>query len=342
MTEEAKPSGRGSMMAWVGILLSLVAVAILLWRVDFNAMKTALASAELLWLLPAVTVFGVLFLFRAWRWSILLGNAPFWPTFHANNIGYMLNVTLPLRMGEIARVFVVSRIGGVGVARAFSIAVVERLIDLATVVVLFAIFAQFIPMGPSFNRAATVGLVAVLLSVAGGVFVVVKGDAVERIAKPRLARLGEARAEAVLKRFREVVEGFRSLGSVRAMAMTGVLTVAIWATTIVFAALCMRAFLPAHTELGPAGLVVVVANLGGAVPSAPGGLGIVQGFATSALVVPFKIPEPEALAFVLVWSLGSQALCVVLGLGSMTRIGMSFSEIRKGATLKNDAKDPPP
>ncbi|MBS2019067.1 MAG: flippase-like domain-containing protein [Deltaproteobacteria bacterium] len=332
MTEEAKPKSRGSLMAWVGGALSLVAVGILVWRVDFKDVKTALASAELVWLVPAVAIFVALFLVRSWRWSLMLGHSPYWATFHANNIGYMLNVTLPLRMGELARVFVVSRIGKVGVAHAFSIAIVERLLDLGAVVVLFAIFAQFIPMGPSFNRAATVGLVVVLASVAAGILVVVKGDAVERIARPWLARLGEARADAVMKRFHEVVQGFRSLGSLRAVLMTSVLTVAIWGMTIIFTALCMRAFLAAHTAVGPAGLVVVVANLGGAVPSAPGGLGIVQGFATSALVVPFKIPESEALAFVLVWSLGSQVMCVVLGLLSMTRVGLSFSEIRRGAT----------
>lgn len=337
MTEEAKPSGGGSKMAWIGLFVSLVAVGILVWRIDFKDVKTALTSAQLGWLVPAVAVFVVLFVFRAWRWSLMLGNAPFWATFHANNIGYMLNVTLPLRMGEIARVFVVSRIGNVGMARAFSIALVERLLDLGTVVVLFAIFAQFIPMGPTFNRAATIGLVAVLASVVAGILVVVKGDAVERIARPRLQRFGEARAEAVLKRFHEVVEGFRSLGSARAIAMTAFLTICIWGTTIVFAALCMQAFLPAHNAVGPAGFVVVAANLGGAVPSAPGGLGIVQGFATSALVVPFKIPESDALAFVLVWSLGAQVLCVVLGLVGMTRIGMSFSEIRRGATGKPEA-----
>lgn len=335
--EKAPAKRGGAIMAYVGIALSLVAVGILVWRVDFDAMKRALASAELIWLVPAVAVFVVMFLFRAWRWSVMLGDSPYWATFHANNIGYMLNVTLPLRMGEIARVFVVSRIGGVGVARAFSIAFVERLLDLGAVVVLFAIFAQFIPMGPSFNRAATVGLVVVLASVLAGVLVVVKGGAVERIARPRLARFGEARAEMVLKRFREVVEGFRSLGSLRAILMTSALTIVIWVATILFAAICMRAFLPAHTALGPSGLVVVVANLGGAVPSAPGGLGIVQGFATSALVVPFHIPESEALAFVLVWSLGSQGLCVLLGLLGMTRVGLSFSEIRKGSTLKNDS-----
>lgn len=342
---QAKPKSRaGSGLAWIGMGISLVAVAILVWKIDFSAVKTALARAELVWLAPAVAVFIGIFILRAWRWSVLLGGTPFWPTFHANNIGYMLNVTLPLRMGEIARVFVVSRAGGVGMAKAFSIAFVERLLDLGAVVVMFAVFAQFIPMGPSFERAATMGLVAVVGAVIGGLVVVWKGDAVAHWVRPRLLRFGEARADALIARFREVVDAFRSLGTLQSIARVGALTVAVWAMTILCAAISMRAFLPGHADFAKAGLVVVVANLGGAVPSAPGGLGIVQGFATSALVIPFHVPEGEALAFVLVWTLGSQALCVLLGLGGMTRVGMSFSEIRAGAEKggKSDSEAPPP
>ena len=74
-----------------------------------------------------------------------------------------------------------------------------------------------------------------------------------------------------------------------------------------------------------------MANLGGALPSAPAGLGVVQGFATSALVLPFGIEESRALAFVLVWTLGQQLVLLVLGFVSIGRVGLSFREIRAAA-----------
>jgi uncharacterized membrane protein YbhN (UPF0104 family) len=102
----------------------------------------------------------------------------------------------------------------------------------------------------------------------------------------------------------------------------------------------MRAFLP--TDADRAGLVVVMSNLGGALPAAPGGLGIVQGFATSALVLPYGVPEDKALAFVLVWSLAQQLIIIVLGLLSMGRLGMRWGELRTGARGAAQAREVPP
>jgi len=70
-----------------------------------------------------------------------------------------------------------------------------------------------------------------------------------------------------------------------------------------------------------AGLMLVTTNLGGALPSAPGGLGIVQGFAKTSLVIPSNLPEEPAVAFVFAWSLGQQLLLIVLGLISLARVG---------------------
>lgn len=315
---------------WIGAATSVVALGLLFSRIRLRELGAALASANPAWLVAALGVFLFMFVMRAWRWSVLLGGTPFWPTWHANIIGYFFNATLPLRAGEVARGYVISKIGGVSLTRALSIAVAERLVDLATVVLLFAGFAQRIPMRPAFTRAATVGSIAVVLAVLVGVVVVVKGAAIERaLAKP-LARFGEERSAAVLGKLAQIRESLAALRDMRTFLQVLVLTAAVWFLTIAFAWLCMRAFLPEGT-FEQAGLVVVIGNLGGALPSAPGGLGIVQGFATSALVVPFSVDESTAVAFVLTWSLGAQLLLIGLGLVSLGRVGLSFREIREGS-----------
>jgi uncharacterized protein (TIRG00374 family) len=319
---------------WFGVAVSVVAVTLLLWRVSFHDLATALASANPVWFIPAVAIFFGMFALRAWRWSILLGGTRFAATWHANMIGYFFNMTLPLRLGEIARAYVVSKNEKVTMTRALSAVVVERLLDLGTVVLLFALFALRIPMRPAFMHAATVGSIAMVLGVLFGVLFVVKGEAIERALAPRLAPLGKARIDALFSRFGQIREGLRSIGGARRMAQCLVLTVLVWSVTIVLAAVCLRAFLSDVDLLSRAGLVVVMANLGGALPSAPAGLGIVQGFATSALVVPFGVPEHTALAFVLVWSLTQQLILIAFGFVSIGRLGLSIGEIRASAQSK--------
>ncbi|MBX3229824.1 MAG: flippase-like domain-containing protein [Labilithrix sp.] len=328
----SRPSNRP---IWIGALSSVVALLLLFWRVRLRDLGTAIAGAHSGWLVLAAAVFFVMFLVRAWRWSLMLGKTPFWATWHANIIGYFFNMTLPLRVGELARGYVISKSGGITLTRAMSIVIAERLVDLAAVLLLFAGFALRIPMRPAFTRAATIGSAAVVLALVAAVVVVVKGAAIERLLERRLARFGEARAKAVTSKLTQIRESLQAIGAPRILAPTLLLTAVVWLLTIAFCWLCMKAFLPEGT-FEQAGLVVVIGNLGGALPSAPGGLGIVQGFATSALVVPFGIDESVAVAFVFVWSLGAQLALIALGFVSLGRVGLSFREIRAGAARGGD------
>lgn len=324
----ARGSSSRTVAVAVGIAVSVVAVVILLWRISFHDLATALAGADLAWLAPALVVFIVMFALRAWRWSLLLGGTPLAATWHANLIGYFFNITLPLRLGELARAYVISKNGAVTMTRALAAILVERLIDLASVLLLFAWFAHLVPMRASFTRAATLGSVGVVVCVIGTALMVVKGEALERAIAPRL---DPRKAELWLSRSRQIREALRAVGSRKRLAQSLALTVLIWAATILVASLCLRAFLPQDSDVTRSGLVVVMANLGGALPSAPAGLGVVQGFATSALVLPFGIEESRALAFVLVWTLSQQLVLLVLGFVSIGRVGLSFREIRAAA-----------
>ena len=55
-------------------------------------------------------------------------------------------MTLPARLGEVARAFVVNDRTKIPVAKVLSSIVVERLLDLAVVLGMFAVSAQFIEM----------------------------------------------------------------------------------------------------------------------------------------------------------------------------------------------------
>jgi len=317
--------------AWqvaVGLLVSAVALVVTFRHVNLGDFGRALASAHLVWLVPALACFFVTFALRALRWAVLLGGTPFWTTFQALNVGYMMNSILPLRVGEVGRAYVLCEQTGMRMARALSSVVVERVIDLASVVLLFAGFARLVPMPPAFSQAASLGAVAVVVAVVSGATLVWKADAAEALLRPWLGRVG-VRADWAWARFHEVCAGFRAVGSGGRLGAVVGLTLAIWAMTILIAYFAMAAFL--EPDATAAGLVVVVSNLGGALPSAPGGLGVVQGFAKMALVAPFHVPEDRALAYVFVWSLGQQLFLVLLGLLALARLGMSLGQAKRKA-----------
>jgi hypothetical protein len=311
---------------WLGMAISALALYFTLRDVDFGAFARAIATAEATWLIPAAGCFMAALLIRAWRWATLMGEAPLAMVFHAMNIGYMLNMMLPFRMGEIGRAVVIGQRTTVSTATAMSSVVVERLLDLAAVVLMFAGFAIFIPTDAALSQAAVLstGLIIALLIVLGGV--IWQSARVERIAAQVLARLPRIDAQRWLRRYRDFCAGFKLINSAKRLAIVSATTVGIWLVQVLLAYFVMAAFLPAR--LDQAGLVLVAANLGGAAPSAPGGLGPVQFFARTALVIPFDVDLTQATAFVFVWSLSQQLSLIGLGLIGLARIGLSFGQLK--------------
>jgi uncharacterized protein (TIRG00374 family) len=311
---------------WFGIAISVVALYLTLRNVDFNAFMHALATAQAIWFAPAFVVFMIGLTIRAARWATLMGGTPFGVTFHAMNIGYMLNMILPFRVGEIGRAIVIGQRTDVSTATALSSIVVERLLDLAAVVLMFVGFAQFIPMDASLSRAAFVSAVLVVILLIGVGIVIWQSARFERVLAGVLARFPRIDAQVWLQRYRDFCAGFKLINTPQRLLIVFVTTIGIWLAQLGVAVCMMAAFL--HVRLDQAGLMLVAANLGGAAPSAPGGLGPVQFFASMALVVPFNVDPTLATAFVFVWSLSQQLALIVLGVIGMLRIGLSFGQLR--------------
>lgn len=311
---------------WLGIAISVIALYFTLRDVPFDAFMRALGAANAAWFIPAFLSLMAVLVVRAIRWATLMGGAPFSTTFHAQNIGYMLNMILPFRVGEIGRAIVIGLRTSVSTATALSSIVVERLIDLAAVVLMFVLFAQFIPMDVALSRAATIsaGLVVALIVIVG--LIIWQSARAETLLRRVLSRFPSLHAETWVKRFHDFTAGFKLINTPRRFAIVLITTVLIWIFNLGVAAFAMAAFLPLRFD--QAGLMMVAANLGGAAPSAPGGLGPVQFFARTALVVPFNLDATIATAFVFVWSLGQQLTLIVLGLIGMVRIGLSFGQLR--------------
>lgn len=64
------------------------------------------------------------------RWQLLLHKIPSWlDTFHASNLGHMMNMLLPLRPGEPMRIWALNRSSGTRVGLLASSVVIERMLE---------------------------------------------------------------------------------------------------------------------------------------------------------------------------------------------------------------------
>jgi uncharacterized membrane protein YbhN (UPF0104 family) len=97
----------------------------------------------------------------------------------------------------------------------------------------------------------------------------------------------------------------------------------------------MMAFMPARWD--HAGLFLVGANLGGAIPSAPGALGVQEG-AAIAIIAPFYSSEVVSTvlpAWAFTWSFSQRIALILLGIVGALSMGISFNKLtRSGQAVK--------
>jgi uncharacterized protein (TIRG00374 family) len=309
---------------WFGGALSALALYLTLRTVDFGQVQSAMSRAAWFWFIPGAATFLAGLFFRARRWSLLMDDTPLGITWHAMLIGYMLNMSLPLRLGEVGRAWVIGQRTGVSFTRALSSIVVDRLLDLAAVLLMFAGFALVLPMPPELASAAWAGSVALVIVVIAFAVAIWQSQRVEALMRTVMKRIPGLHADRWVGRFHELCGSFRVIGNGRRLAAVLGNTALMWAFATLLAFLAQAAFMP--PRLDQAGLVLVASNLGGAAPSAPGGLGLLQGAAKLALVGPFGVDENLAVAFIFVWSLSQQLSLIVLGVISLGRVGLSLKE----------------
>jgi len=189
-------------------LLTIGLLAFAFRHTDFAGVWAETRRADGRLLSIALVVTGLTYAMRAWRWQSIL--APIGPTrfvnaFTTTVIGFAASALLPARAGEVLRPYLLARRERLNPASTFATIVLERLLDLATVLLLFSAFVftvspgvisgdpgqlARVKLGGALAAAAAVGGLGVLFALAGHPERLGRSALrVERVLPARLARL---------------------------------------------------------------------------------------------------------------------------------------------------------
>lgn len=284
--------------------------AFFLWLVlrdaPFAEVARVIAGANWVLLLAvSVPAYVLVIYLRALRWQHLTAAIQPYrtgPLFRATAVGFMANNVFPLRMGEVIRSWFLAREAGGSKVAIFGTVILERVIDMVTVIGLaFAVLA-FLGAGHDgliargaillLPVAVAPSLVLVLLEVAPGPttrFAV-------RCVHPFSARIAEF-VESALGRFSE---GLGVLRSRHHLVRVVLYTLAIW--LVASTAPLLAAFAAVGVEFGSASQMLAAAwitqsavGMAVALPSAPGFFGPYH-FACKLALEGFGIESETAVA----------------------------------------------
>lgn len=117
----------------IGSLLGGTALWLSLRDIPLAALHRALLAADPVWTVAALAATLVALTAVVLRWRILLLPVPVsrMVLLRATLVGQMLNILLPFRMGEVARIYSVTRHSTLGMTRLMTSLAVEKALDLA-------------------------------------------------------------------------------------------------------------------------------------------------------------------------------------------------------------------
>lgn len=323
---------------WIGLIISIVSLVLLSFLVNVPDLIQKLEQTDLRFVLLGIPVSVGPVYIRVFRWQALLGrDIGFWNVFHAENIGNMLNSILPLRAGEPARAYLLSRAENarsISSIEALSTVVVIRLADTLAAVALLGLVLPTLDI-PDVLKAAGYSLL-VLATI--GFLVLLVGA----FARPRLLRVigailprlfSQQLAARLLAWTDSFLMGLAVLRNVRSIVSLAGFTALLWAGYVGFYTVMLMAFWPAP-PLAWGTLATCAASLSLAVPSSPGAIGVFHA-AVAFAMSPYLTPDVAA-AYAIVIHATEIIVVVAFGACSLAATGYSIRRITEQAPHQTD------
>jgi uncharacterized protein (TIRG00374 family) len=313
----------------IGVLVSVLALALILKDVSLPSLGQRLAQAHYVWMIPNVAAVLLGMWARAVRWRALLDRRlSTRRSFDIQNAGNLLNNVLPLRLGELGKAYLASRDRGIPIMQAVSAVLIERLLDVLTVFAMLLIVLPHVPSRGVIVHGAELFATAAFLGVVGLFIAAALRERAVALARGLLGWVPARAREATVARGDDFLQGVQAASGGR-LAFAIAWSVVMW---IGFGASCwftLLAFLP-DSAWWVGGFVNCAIVLGLTIPSAPSGAGLYEAAAVAGLAV-FGTPRDTALAFALALHLSTFLVAAVTGVIGLVREGESLDHLAAAA-----------
>lgn len=323
------PSPRRLAQILLGLAVSAGLLAYCFWDVDLAVIVARLR--ETLWTFLALSValsFASMWA-RAWRWGYLFPPGPR-PShlFRALLIGYMGNNLLPLRAGEVVRIYVASR-RGPRFWTTVATVVVERALDGLALGLIVAGLLLLVPVPVEMRWSIAIFLALDLAAILVLAMIAVAPRVCRVLIETIFHRVGwlERRLIGLLG---TMTEGLRGIRAPRNAIPVLLGSVAIW---LLLALSVWTAMHAAHLDLPMVASWVVLAflGLGVSLPSSPGFVGVIQAATVLALAL-FGVPRAEALSFSLLFHASQFFPITAVGLVCLLLEHVSLTDAARAAS----------
>lgn len=296
---------------YVRFLISAILIIVSVWYatrdIDFKELWNIIINANYLWVILSVPVILLSHWIRAMRWKTMLEPAlrikspSTWNLFSAVMIGYAFNCVLP-RGGEFIRPFVIARREKVSFTSTFATIIVERVIDVITLMMLFAFVFLFLSNQVisafteiDVNKILTIVLLIIFVGIVS-FYPPVFRFLIRIILKP----ISQKFYDKISDLFEKFVKGFAIIKSPSKYLKLSFESVLIWFCYTVPMYLMFFSFnlhTTANLDFWDAILLIVISGIGVTIAPTPGAFGVYHVLIRDSMILFYGLRSEEALAY---------------------------------------------
>jgi uncharacterized membrane protein YbhN (UPF0104 family) len=268
------------------------------------------------------------FFLRSLLWREIIGSRlhpRLWNLFRIITLGYLANNLLPLKLGEVLRAWLLGKYERLPMSLAIGTVVVERIIDLFSLLCYFGVTMLFIAFAPwlkwSGLTVAAIGITLVGLLALNYRY----GDRLIRWLEGPLGRLPGNLGPWLHRQGEKLLQGIRLIETLPQLGAAMGWCLLTWLSWTGVAYACMLAFglrLPFSAAL----FLMVVLNFGLMIPSSPGGLGVFE-FMIILALAPYGVGKETALGVGFTFHILQYILTLVMGWVFALQMNLSLRQL---------------
>ena len=290
------------MKNWLTTILVVAVTALLLgyalWDVDLEALGEVLAGADYRFVAPFLLTLTIFFWIKAWRWAVILeplGDYRVRQVTPAMMIGFAANNVLPAHLGEIVRSVWFARRYQQRISAVLVSQVLERILDVAAILILFLLAVPWIESAPQAIRLSVWLVAAIAAAMCAVIYAMLAAPQrvfhFWHVISAKLPAAIRSRGEAFLRDVLQALSTVRSPGRLLILLLNSLIQ---WSLMAVCVWLSMAAM---GVSIGTAVTIIVLTATVVAVtlPNAPGYVGALQAAFVFALQ-PFGVSSESAFA----------------------------------------------
>ena len=324
---------------FLGLSISFLFLYLAFRKVNFSQMMDAFSQAQYLYVIPAILLMFFSHWLRSIRWQYLLNpikEIKIGVLLSSLLIGYMANVFLPAHLGEFLRAYMVGKKKTVSSSAVFGTIVIERIIDVFTMLILMALAVVVFPFPPWVRKSGYISFAFIF-----GLFLVLilmkkYRDFSLRITEKMTRPLPHRFQYKINDLLHSFLDGIVPLRRRVDYLFVSLLSLVIWACYGVIFQIVFYAFdfvTTYHLPWSAALVLLVITTISVLVPSSPGYVGTYHYLCQLSLGL-FGVPESPALTFAFVMHGINFFPVLIVGLILVSKEGVSLRGVQKSVVAE--------